>query len=81
MNKIEKLFKRMGKKERVVLVDGISKLIAGKKSQSIKKIRSTNFYRLRIGNFRIIFHRENSDFIIDDIRLRNEKTYKKIKEL
>ena len=76
MNKIEKLFKRMGKKERVVLVDGISKLIAGKKSQSIKKIRSTNFYRLRIGNFRIIFHRENSDFIIDDIRLRNEKTYK-----
>ena len=71
MNKIEKLFKRMGKKERVVLVDGISKLIAGKKSQSIKKIRSTNFYRLRIGNFRIIFHRENSDFIIDDIRLKN----------
>ena len=81
MNKIEKLFKRIGKKKRVVLVDGISKLIASEKNRDIKKIRSTNFYRLRIGNFRIIFHRENSDFIIDDIRLRNEKTYKKIKEL
>ena len=78
MNKIEKLFKRIGKKKRVVLLDGIRKLITGEKNRDIKKIRSTNFYRLRIGNFRIIFHRENRDFIIDDIRLRNEKTYKRL---
>ena len=43
---------------------------------NIIKIEDTDFFRLKKRKFRIIFHYNNKDIIIDSIKLRNEKTYK-----
>ena len=77
MRKIEKLMDKLNKKERKSLLETIKSLFSETAERlDIKKIKSTNFYRLRIGRFRIIFHRNGEKIIIDDIRIRNENTYK-----
>lgn len=77
--KVEKLLKKITAKERTVLRDILRELIAGgKKDFNIVKIVNSDLYRLKKGRFRIIFHYENKDIIIDSIRIRNEDTYKKL---
>jgi mRNA-degrading endonuclease RelE of RelBE toxin-antitoxin system len=78
MNKIEKLLKKINKKERQKLLDIIKKLIKkDTKDLNIGKIKNTDFYRLRLNRFRIIFHFDKKEIFIDSIKLRDEKTYKK----
>ncbi|OHA50217.1 MAG: hypothetical protein A2Z62_01450 [Candidatus Terrybacteria bacterium RIFCSPLOWO2_02_42_20] len=77
MRKIEKLLDKLNKKERMSLLEAIKSLFSETAERlDVKKIKSTNFYRLRTGRFRIIFHRNGEKIIIDDIRIRNENTYK-----
>ncbi len=78
MNEIEKLFRKISKKERNSLLVIIDILIQGEyKGLDIRKLTQSNFYRLRKGNFRIIFHYEKTgEIVIDSIRLRGEDTYK-----
>ena len=79
MDKIEKLLRKINKKERQRLLDIIKKLIKKcTKDLNIRKIKNTDFYRLRSGRFRIIFHFDKKEIFIDSIKLRDEKTYKKI---
>jgi mRNA-degrading endonuclease RelE of RelBE toxin-antitoxin system len=79
MNKIEKLFRKISKKDRIATKEAMAVLVSrGNNSLNIKKIAGTNFFRARIKRFRIIFHHENGDIIIDDIRIRNENTYKNL---
>ncbi|MBI4090899.1 MAG: hypothetical protein HY422_02645 [Candidatus Komeilibacteria bacterium] len=77
MNKIEKLFRKISAQDRERLLMLIQKLAAGElRGLDIVKIKNTNFFRVRSGTFRLIFHREkNGDVIVDSIRMRNEKTY------
>ena len=76
MDKIEKLLKKISKKQREKLFAIITKLLSGdKKGLNIKKLKGTDFYRLKSGRFRIIYHKEK-DIVIDSIRLRDENTYK-----
>ena len=82
MDKIEKLFRRITKKERKQLVEII--ILLDKRDYArldVIKITSTNFYRVRSGRFRIIFHKDfrTKEPIIDNITLRNEKTYRSYK--
>ena len=82
MRKIEKLLDKLNKKERVSLLEAIKILFSETAERlDVKKIKSTNFYRLRTGRFRIIFHRNGEKIIIDDIRIRNENTYKNFLKL
>lgn len=77
MNEIKKLFKKIKKEERDFLKESIEKLITGEtKNLNIRKIKNTNFSRLKKGRFRVIFHYENKIIIIDSIKIRNENTYK-----
>jgi mRNA-degrading endonuclease RelE of RelBE toxin-antitoxin system len=78
MDKIEKLLRKISKKDRERLLEIVQKLIAGDKNLRFEKIKNTDFYKIRSGNFRIIFHKENGKFIIDGIRMRNEETYEHI---
>lgn len=78
MDKIEKLLRKISLTDRQQLSEIIEKLINGKKiGLDIKKLKNSDFYRLRSGRFRIIFHKELKEIIIDAIKLRNENTYKK----
>lgn len=77
MDKIEKLFKKLGEKDKKAILGTLEKLIDEKQRESldIKKIEDTDFLRVRQGRFRIIFHYENGYPVVVSIRLRNENTY------
>jgi len=77
MNAKEKLFKKISQKDRKMLRDILALLLEKKPVLNVKKLEGGDFYRLRKGNFRIIFHyTKSNDVEIDSIRLRDEKTYK-----
>ena len=77
MDRIEKLFKKISQKERTILVSLINDLLNRKRLSGIKKLKGSEFYRLKKGKLRIIFHYDSSkNIIIDSIRLRRENTYK-----
>lgn len=73
MDKIAKLFKKIGEKDKKAILTTLEKLIdkEQRKNLDIKKIEDTDFLRLRQGKFRIIFHYEDGSPVIDSIRLRN----------
>jgi len=77
MHEIEKLFRKITQKERKLLNEITNKLLSSDhKGLVIKKLKGGDFYRLRKGRFRIIFHYEKESISIVSIRLRDEKTYK-----
>jgi mRNA-degrading endonuclease RelE of RelBE toxin-antitoxin system len=77
MDKIKKLFEKIAERDRKILKEVVIKLISGdEKGLDIIKVKDSDFYRLKKGNFRIIFHYENKIIVIDSIKIRNEKTYK-----
>jgi mRNA-degrading endonuclease RelE of RelBE toxin-antitoxin system len=78
MNEIEKLLRKISKKDRERLLEIVEKLVRGDKTLRFEKIKNTDFYRIRSGKFRIIFHKENSEFVIDGIKMRNENTYERL---
>lgn len=80
MDEIEKLFQKISKKDRIALQNVIENLLNKKQNINIKKLQGSDFYRIRKGSFRIIFHYDlEKKIIIDSIRLRNENTYKNFK--
>ena len=79
MNKLEKLFRKLSSKDGALLRTIIGQLEQGKtKGLNIIKVTGTDFYRLKKRHFRIIYHFEHGEAIIDSVRLRNEKTYKNL---
>ena len=79
MDKKEKLFRKINKKDRIILKFIIESLETNQKSKlNITKLKGVDFYKVRKGRFRIIFHYELNNLIIDSIKLRNEKTYKNV---
>ena len=42
--------------------------------QNVKKIKTTDFYRLRVGNWRVIFTPELEIIFIEEVKRRNEQT-------
>ena len=77
MNPIEKLFRKIRKDERAILNDLIKKLKSRETDGlQVKKLSGSGCYRVRKGIFRVIFHYDKGNLVIDVIRLRNEKTYR-----
>ncbi|MBL7022281.1 hypothetical protein ISR92_03130 [Patescibacteria group bacterium] len=77
MDKLKKLLQKVSLKDRKKLLAIVEKLLQGEENNfNIIKIKNTDFWRLKTGRFRIIFHKENRQIIIDSIRLRNDNTYK-----
>ncbi len=77
VDKIKKLLLKLSKKDNEKIRELSRKLINGEiKGLDIVKVVNSDFYRLKSGRFRIIYHFEDKVVIIDSIKLRNEKTYK-----
>lgn len=77
MDKIEKLLRKISKKDRERLLEIAEKLVRNDKALRFEKVKNTDFYRFRSGKFRIIFHKENGEIIIDGIKMRNESTHER----
>lgn len=83
MEKIEKLFRKISKKDRIKLLTLVNDLLnkTKRKNLQIEKIKDSDFYKIRKGDFRIIFHYESkNETIIDSIKLRDEKTYRNLQK-
>lgn len=78
MDKIKKLLRKISCKNREKLLIVIDRLESGDKSLKVEKIKNSDFFRVRSGDFRIIFHFDGKEAVIDSIRLRDDKTYKNL---
>jgi len=78
MDKITQLFHKISKKDRDALLAVLKTLGHDPKNTSLRpiKLHGRDFYRIRQGRFRIIYHLEKKLLVIDSVKLRNEKTYK-----
>ncbi len=71
MNKIEKLLLKILIKDRSNLLLITQKIISKDTKVKAVKIKNTDFYRVRKGQFRIIFHKNKGEIVIDAIGMRN----------
>jgi len=78
MNELEKLFKKLSPKDRVKLLQYAQELQSTPETFSIIKLKNSDFYRTRKGRWRFIFHYVGDTVVIDNIRLRDEKTYRDV---
>lgn len=79
VGKIKKLFEKITAKDRQRLDNLLEALRTGKTDGlRIEKLTQSDFFRVRSGRFRIIFHYEGWRVLVDHIRLRNEDTYKNL---
>jgi mRNA-degrading endonuclease RelE of RelBE toxin-antitoxin system len=78
MDKIKKLLLKISKKNREGLLGLLELIINNSKDLKIIKIKNTDFFRVRFKQFRIIFHKDDGEVVIDSIKLRNENTYKNL---
>jgi len=79
MNETEKLLRKISRREReqlLVMLDALDDAHARAAFHPIK-LKGRDMYRIRSGHFRILYHLENGQAVVDSIRFRNEKTYKK----
>jgi len=79
MDKTEKLIRKLTDKDSNKLMNLIRRFLGEEKGLDIKKISGTDFYRLKRGRFRIIFHYNEGRKKIDSIKLRDEGIYKNLK--
>ena len=82
MDRIAKLLSRIPKKHRRQVLEVLECLgeVECRPTLRAEKITgSKSLFRVRAGRYRIIFHVDEYNYaIVDDIRLRNEGTYKGI---
>ncbi len=78
MDKVTKFLKKRTKTEQKMLVLIMQLIIQNKLANlDIKKLKGEkSLFRVRIGNFRIIFNRVNNNNQIIKIDQRNNQTYK-----
>ena len=78
MDKIRKVLQKFTQKERERIKEILEKINQGKsKSLDIRKLKGHNdIFRIRKGNFRIIYRQIDKQIFILTIERRTEKTYK-----
>lgn len=78
MDEIEKLLRKRKRQDRERLLVALEALKRGDLAGlQIKKLSGSPFYRVRIGDFRIIFsmNDQNHSIRVESVRIRNERTY------
>lgn len=79
MDKIEKLFRKIHKADRIRLMIVLQSTREGNfDGLHVARLTNSKFYRIRIGDFRIIFSvdQKNKSILIESVLWRNERTYR-----
>ena len=75
MDKIEKLLRKINKRDRLKLQELLEEILAGKFCNlDMKKVSGGKLFRVRKGKYRVIFQYKKG-IIIEAIKIRNEGTY------
>lgn len=76
MDEIQKLFRKMHKKDRDSILAVLKKIHAREKQFSQKKLKGFDYiFRVRVGNYRIIYFDDGEQIIVKAIKKRDESTY------
>jgi len=80
MDKINKILRRLSKKEKEAIAEILTQLQAGSfKNLDIKKLKGRkDIFRARYGNWRIIYRYVEEEIFILAIERRSDKTYKSL---
>ena len=80
MDEWEKLWRKLGLNDQEKIRQAILRLKARDfGALRVKKLRGHNhIYRLRIGNYRLIYYDDGQEIILKHLKRRNEKTYRDI---
>ena len=77
MDEIEKLFRKIPKKDRIRIETALRKIFEsdfeGLHRQKLKGY--DHIYRIRVGNYRIIYFDDGEEIILKAIKKRDESTY------
>lgn len=80
MDRIAKLLARVPQKHKRQILEALDCLadVICRQNLQAEKLKGPNLYsRIRVGRYRIIFYiNERNEAIVDDIRPRNEGTYR-----
>lgn len=77
MNNIEKLLRKISKKDRILIEKALELLyLRHFQTLELKKLKGyQHIYRIRTGNYRIIYYDDGAEIILKAIRRRDESTY------
>lgn len=79
MDEIEKVLRKSKRSDRKRLLRALEALRSGRiEDMNIKKLRNSRLYRIRIGDFRILFSIDRAQKLIvtESVQRRNGRTYK-----
>lgn len=78
MNKTEKLLARLAPKQRSLILAILKRLLAGDEyGLQVKPLKGhKDFYRCRVGNYRIIYNHDGQKFNLIAITKRDDQTYR-----
>jgi len=80
MDKIEKLLRKIGKKDRLKLQEILEEILVGKfENLDMKNISGSKLFRVRKEKYRAVFQYKKG-IVIEAIKIRNEGTYKNLFE-
>ena len=69
----DKTLKNVVQKDRIKIVEHISQLADSPRPSGCKKLKGTEFYRIRIGDYRVIYKIEDDILLILVIRIGHRK--------
>lgn len=77
MEKLEKLFRKIPKNDRIRIEEALRHIDARNfMNLDRQKLKGyDHIYRIRVGNYRIIYYDDGEDIVLKAIRRRDESTY------
>ncbi|MFI3190731.1 hypothetical protein BCS42_04050 [Crenothrix sp. D3] len=70
----EKAFAKLEKSQQIKIISVIEKLASNPKPQGFKKLKSVaELYRIRVGNYRVIYNIDNKVLIITVVKIGHRK--------
>ena len=70
----EKAFGKLSKAVQIKIVEALEQLSVNPRPSGIKKLKSTfNFYRIRVGEYRIIYTIDNTILIVTVVKIAHRK--------
>jgi len=72
---LRQLRKIKDKRERLAVYNAVGELANFPQCENVRKIKTTDLYRLRVGKWRVIFTPAIEIVTIEEVKRRNERTY------
>jgi mRNA interferase RelE/StbE len=78
LSSADKSLKKINAKDRITIARAIDRLSENPTPHGYKKLQNSEFYRIRIGDYRVIYQIQNNELIVVIIRIGHRKEiYKK----